>query len=117
MSIDRLYDNELNITSICKDCDSPNEKEAFNDYEPTSYYFLEKIFTAFPFKEKDHLVDFGCGKGRVLFMAAYNGCRHVTGYEVNEERYNILKKNVEGYQSRFGKETIFDIYRLPNKRK
>ena len=73
MSIDRLYDNELNITSICKDCDSPNEKEAFNDYEPTSYYF-------------------GCGKGRVLFMAAYNGCRHVTGYEVNEERYNILKK-------------------------
>ena len=61
MSIDRLYDNELNITSICKDCDSPNEKEAFNDYEPTSYYFLEKIFTAFPFKEKDHLVVFGCG--------------------------------------------------------
>lgn len=109
--MDKFYDEYLNILTNLEDNESHNDKEAFLGYEPTSYFLLEKIFTLFPFHSQDHLIDFGCGKGRVLFMAAYHLCKYVTGYEINEKIYNILMKNIESYQNKFGKETTFSIYK------
>lgn len=77
------------------------EREIFSNYVPTSYNFLEKIFSYFPFDLQDHIIDFGCGKGRMLFMAAHNSCKYVTGYEINEIRYEILINNIKKYQNRF----------------
>lgn len=41
------------------------------------------------------LVDFGCGKGRVLIMAANRGFRRVYGVEFVREFYEIAKSNVQ----------------------
>jgi 16S rRNA G966 N2-methylase RsmD len=109
--MDKLYDDVLNISTSIENNEPINQKKSFFDYEPASYYFLEKLFTLLPFNEKDHLVDFGCGKGRILFMADYNSCKCVTGYEINEERYNTLIKNIESYQNKFGKTTIFNAFK------
>jgi len=109
--IEKYYDDILNISTIFEDADDAflNERKVFFNYQPTSYYFLEKLFKLFPFTNQDHLIDFGCGKGRVLFMAAYNQCKIVTGYEINKQRYDILSENVEKYQNKFGKESVINI--------
>lgn len=47
----------------------------------------------------------------MLFIAAQNSCEHVTGYEIDEIRYEILINNIQNYQNKFGKKTVFSIYR------
>lgn len=111
--IEKYYDDILNISTCfeVKDDEFLNDRKMFFNYQPTSYYFLEKLFSLFPLNDQDHIIDFGCGKGRVLFMAAYNSCKCVTGYEINEERYNITKINIENYQSKHGKNATFNVYK------
>ena len=40
--------------------------EGGNHYAPTCYWTLDEMFRNMKFTEKDHIVDVGCGKGRVL---------------------------------------------------
>ena len=40
--------------------------EGGNHYAPTCYWTLDEMFRNTKFTEKDHIVDVGCGKGRVL---------------------------------------------------
>lgn len=110
LTVDKLYDNYLNIHTLIDENEDLPEREIFANYVPTSYYFLEKVFSYFPFHSQDHIVDFGCGKGRVLFMAAHNLCKYVTGYEINDVRRKVLFNNIQSYQSKFGEKTVFNIY-------
>ena len=107
--IESFYDSHLNISTHRELGDDIKENENDNIYEATSYFFLERLFQVYPFAEGDHLVDFGCGKGRVLFMAAQHSCARVTGYENNLQRYDILRKNVDQYRQKHGSGTVFDI--------
>jgi SAM-dependent methyltransferase len=50
-------------------------------YMPASYLLLEEVFTKLPSSKRQHLVDIGCGKGRALCVAAYNGFSKVTGID------------------------------------
>ena len=111
VTIENLYDSYLNInTQRDGPADDMVEGEFDNTYEVTSYFFLERLFGAFHFFSDDHLVDFGCGKGRVLFMASHFNCGHVTGYEKNKARFDVLVNNIGRYQEKHGKETSFDVY-------
>ena len=72
-------------------------------YEPTSYSGLicafdelEKELTRF-----DRLVDFGCGKGRVLFYVNQRFQCEVCGVEVDEDLYQIALDNRAYYNTRF----------------
>ena len=109
-TIEKVYDEFLNISTQIEDGDELAEKGIYNAYEATSYFFLERLFTVFPFAAEDHLIDFGCGKGRVLFMAAQYACKHITGYENNIIRYNTLKANLNNYQQKHGGQTNIAIY-------
>jgi hypothetical protein len=51
------------------------------------------------------LVDFGCGKGRVLFVASEFGIREVRGVEFAHELCEIAMKNSAVYKSKTGVET------------
>ena len=72
-------------------------------YEPTSY---SGLICAFDELEKDisrhdRLVDFGCGKGRVLFYVNQRfGCE-VCGIEVDESLYEAALDNRSFYNTRF----------------
>lgn len=79
----------------------------FNDdyyrYEPTSYSGLicafdelEAVMTKY-----DRLVDFGCGKGRVLFYVNQRFQCEVCGIEVDEELYEAALDNRAYYNTRF----------------
>ena len=108
-TIEGVYDVYLNVATQVEDGDDSSENDMYNAYEATSYFFLERLFKAFPFAQDDRMVDFGCGKGRVLFMASQHSCKYATGYENNKNRFKILQKNVEQYRQKNGSHTFFNI--------
>lgn len=72
-------------------------------YEPTSYSGLVLAFDELEnvMDSHDRLVDFGCGKGRVLFYVHQRfGCE-VCGIEVDEELYENALNNREFFNTKF----------------
>lgn len=72
-------------------------------YEPTSYSGLICAFDEFEdlLTKYDRLVDFGCGKGRVLFYVNQRFQCEVCGIEVDEELYELALDNKAYYNTRF----------------
>ncbi len=72
-------------------------------YEPTSYSGLICAFDELEtiLTRHDRLVDFGCGKGRVLFYVNQRFQCEVCGIEVDEELYEIALDNRAYYNTRF----------------
>jgi len=54
-------------------------------YMPATYFQLEEIFEALPTGQRTHFLDIGCGKGRVLCVAAHKGYSKVTGIDFSKE--------------------------------
>jgi SAM-dependent methyltransferase len=63
-------------------------------YMPASYLLLEEVFTKLPANNRKHLVDIGCGKGRALCVAAYNGFNKVTGIDFSAGFCKIAEENL-----------------------
>ncbi|MCF2647389.1 methyltransferase [Niallia circulans] len=74
-----------------------NKSSHYHRYEPTPYEHLEQLFQEFPLYETDHIVDFGCGKGRLNFFIHHLFQSTVTGIEMNEEYYQDALVNLEHY--------------------
>jgi len=69
----------------------------YHRYEPTPYEYLEVFFSEYTLKSSDHVVDFGCGKGRLNFFIHYFFQATVTGIEFNELYYQDALKNRTNY--------------------
>lgn len=65
-------------------------------YVPSKWFTFQRISRIIPFSRSDVFVDFGSGKGRMVFMAA---CRYpfkrVIGIEISEALNNIAKMNID----------------------
>ena len=72
-------------------------------YEPTSYSGLICAFDEMDevMSRYDRLVDFGCGKGRVLFYVNQRFRCEVCGIEVDEALYENALDNRAYYNTRF----------------
>nr|WP_275695471.1 methyltransferase [Fredinandcohnia sp. SECRCQ15] len=70
----------------------------YHRYEPTPYHALEHFFNHYELKSSDRIVDFGCGKGRMLFYIHYRFGATVTGIEMNESLYQDAVKNQIRYE-------------------
>ena len=110
-SVESICDDFFNIQTEAKyeEGDFGLDRRIFSSYFPTSYSVLENLFQKYPFEENDHIIDFGCGKGRVLIMASYYSCKYITGYEVNNDRYHVLLKNIENFRNKYNNNYIFTI--------
>ena len=69
----------------------------YNRYEATPYEALDKFFEEYQFTEKDRVVDFGCGRGRVAFYIHNHFHIPVTGVEVMEKTYEQAIRNKAAY--------------------
>lgn len=79
-------------------------------YQAVNYYMLEKAFDYL--KEvgyKGGLVDYGCGKGRILVVAAHYGFTRITGVEFAPALCQQAQENTKNLKSSFPN-TAFTIH-------
>src|SRR5207302_1154673 len=78
------------------------------NYQGANYYLLEKIFEYLQsIGANKSILDFGCGKGRVLAVAAWYGFNKITGIDFARELCEEARKNISPVQEKFP-EKIFN---------
>ncbi|MBQ9609418.1 MAG: SAM-dependent methyltransferase [Lachnospiraceae bacterium] len=87
-----FQDELLQIDTIGRDESYSNNSRY--PYQPTPYVILDKIIESGVLNDSVHLIDFGCGKGRVVFYLA-DKCDNIeiTGIEEVKRFYNDAIKN------------------------
>jgi SAM-dependent methyltransferase len=86
-----------------------NNVEHAEIYQGANYYLLEKVFDHLQTIEANqNILDFGCGKGRVLAVAAYYGFLKLTGIEFAKELCEAARRNIIPVQQKFPEE-IFNV--------
>ena len=87
---EREWDRALRIQTAGRE-DENGDK--YMPYEPTPYAVLERLAASGFLRSGDHLLDYGCGKGRaVFFLAARTGCR-ATGVDRSEKLIAMAEAN------------------------
>lgn len=80
-------------------------------YEPTPYEGLDALFKHYQLKETDRVVDFGCGKGRLLFYIHHYFKSTVVGVEIDKSLSHEAIENRERYLKRSnGREEEIEIH-------
>ncbi|MGL5869045.1 SAM-dependent methyltransferase [Clostridium chrysemydis] len=75
----------------------------YNRYEPTDYRALDLLFSNYDLLETDSIVDFGSGKGRLMFYINYEFNSKVTGIEMNFIYIRESLENKESYLKKYKK--------------
>ncbi|MBE5792622.1 MAG: class I SAM-dependent methyltransferase [Clostridiales bacterium] len=92
------WEKRLNIKTLS----SRHEKDDLNHsrYEPTPYSVLERLSESGFVSEKDELIDYGSGKGRVgFFMTNVTGCRSI-GVEFDPRMHAAAEENLSNYMGK-----------------
>lgn len=85
---------ELDELDVDRETASKGQK-----YQPTGVLAFYSIFSNIQLPENSVLVDYGCGKGRVLLLAAtLENVKKTVGIEFSQELCDIAEKNVESFQ-------------------
>lgn len=93
---ENYYEKLLNINT--KGNENWNKTSPLNHpYEPTLYEALDVLFQNYDLAKDDHIVDFGCGKGRLIFYINYHFKCFATGVELNEIYFNEALLNKSSY--------------------
>lgn len=78
-------------------------------YQGSNYYLIEKAFEFLKDKNANNsITDFGCGKGRVLVVAAHYGFRTITGVDFAPLLCGEAERNIDKIKSLFDS-SIFEI--------
>jgi len=75
--------------------------EGREKYRPSGWLNLRRILPIEQVSENDVFIDFGSGKGRVIYQAARYPFKRVIGVELSEELNAIARKNIQGSIDRF----------------
>ena len=104
---ERHYDEMLNIKTG-GDHRGYNKSFHYHRYEATPYSALELLFAHYQLTSSDHIVDFGCGKGRLNFFIHHLFQASVVGVEMNETLYQEAIENQTSYVKKYknGKDKI-----------
>ena len=87
---------------------SPGDAES---YQGANYFLLEHVFEKMDLLHRNnHIVDFGCGKGRVLAVAAFYSFNTITGVEFSKELCREAKKTIIRIQEKFPRKRFSIIH-------
>ena len=95
--IDHYIEKKLGIDTAGV-CFVQKELSAYQDseeYAPTKYPELQIMVDYLKLNKDDVFIDFGCGKGRVVFLVAMQKLKKVVGVEFNQTLIDIAKKNLK----------------------
>lgn len=94
----RKYDRQLGIKTMgLREWGGHSQ---YNRYEATPYRALDKLFQAYRFKKGDQVVDFGCGRGRVVFYIHNKFRIPVSGIEAHDKTFEEALVNKANYLKR-----------------
>ncbi len=85
---DRISDGLLGIDTGGDDC------------RPTAYHVLRKVLAAVPLQPDDCFMDIGCGRGRVLCLAALQPIARAAGVEITPQHAAAAQRNLEHLRGR-----------------
>lgn len=113
---ERLFDRRFGIDTggIIEDlaahgAGGPNLEHAVR-YEAIQLPVYRRIERALPLAPRDYaFVDYGCGKGRALVLAAESGFRRMTGIEFAPRLHAAAERNVAAYRQRRPHAGAFEI--------
>lgn len=94
------YENLLNINTFGEE----PWKDKFSHYHPyqaTSYSALNVLFKNYTVNKNDFIVDFGCGKGRLIFYINYFFKSNCCGVEMNTDCFNTCLSNKQSYLNKY----------------
>jgi SAM-dependent methyltransferase len=75
------------------------ESDQNHHYQGASYYILFSVFNHIPAETKHYpLIDYGCGKGRALFVAEQCGFKKLIGVDIAKELIDNANENKRVYQ-------------------
>ena len=104
---EKYYDKLLNIHTLDKQKGFNNSSHYFR-YEPTPYSAFEFLFNEYKLNNSDHIVDFGCGKGRLNFIISHLFDSYVTGIEMNEKFFLEAKENLTRFRKKHKEKINFN---------
>ncbi|HLS24166.1 MAG TPA: SAM-dependent methyltransferase [Pseudogracilibacillus sp.] len=93
---ERKFDRNLHIRTVGLR-EWGKEANKYNRYEATPYQALEQLFETYSFEPGDQLIDFGCGRGRVVFYVHNRFNIPVTGIEAHDTTFEEALMNEEIY--------------------
>jgi len=78
-----------------------SNSEQNHHYQGASYFILFSIFNKLPNTLKNKpLIDYGCGKGRALFVAEQCGFTNLIGVDIAKELINMANSNLTVYKKK-----------------
>ncbi len=94
--------NTHSIVNLDKLTLAGESSEQNHHYQGASYFILFSIFSRLPETIKSRpFIDFGCGKGRALFVAEQCGFTDVTGVDIAKELIANANENKALYQKKY----------------
>jgi SAM-dependent methyltransferase len=95
----RLTDRRLSIDT--SGCFEVGLRENCHEYLATDYGLLTKAIGVLTAAEEDVVfLDYGCGKGRAVAVAAMRPFKHVIGVELGDGLLEVARKNLSRMQSK-----------------
>lgn len=93
---EQYYEDLLNIKTTGEKLWDSNVTH-YHPYQATDYYALDILFKFYNVESSDNIVDFGCGKGRLIFYLNYYYKAKVAGVEMDENYFKDCLINKENY--------------------
>lgn len=116
LNYEKKYEKQLGISthSIVNldhlTLDGTNDSQNHH-YQGASYYILFSVFSSLDKELKNTpFIDFGCGKGRALFVAEQCGFKHVIGVDIAKELIDHANANKLRYQKKSSDSSIEFIF-------
>ncbi|KAA1258218.1 Methyltransferase domain protein [Rubripirellula obstinata] len=98
-AFDRRHQLDTRSEVAINDLDiSDEDKQHADKYKPTRARYFRKIMAKLDLPRDGVFVDVGCGKGRILLLAAEHGFDRVVGLEISPALCEIAKRNVATFQ-------------------
>lgn len=105
-----LKDKKLGIETDCDNIPiAQGLKKDGTGYEPTRYSTIQSLIDYLQPHNKDVLVEYGCGKGRVVCMFSRNDTGSSIGIEFDERLASIARSNIDRLKGRISTARILAI--------
>lgn len=92
----KKYDKRLGIRTV--GLREWGQQGPYNRYEATPYHALEQFIQFYRFRMDGRVVDFGCGRGRVMFFIHRHFQVPVVGIEAHDKTYEEAIDNKASYR-------------------